>query len=269
MTSDGVVYAGPGLIIRHRHFADGPCPDLVVVTFSDMFDRGAAEPELAFAWGWLGKHRVSQISVCAETADWFQESDFPSAMAAVKVRIAAQGYRRTSLYGLSMGGFGAVLAAPILRPGFILAAAPQFSVDPKVVPWERRFNAEVARIAAFPWAVTAGAGAGACLLFDPLKRPDRRHALLFGRPPGLNWLPVHGGRHNVIRFLVDRGAAPALLTQLTQQAGPAALRQAIRALRRRDGLWRRKMDKALGVGRVAAIMAACARVATQRRGGKT
>ncbi|MGA0540243.1 hypothetical protein [Neotabrizicola sp. VNH66] len=262
MTTD-TLHASPGLVIRHARRGDG---DLVVVTFSDMLDRGAAEPEAAFGWRWLARHGISQIAVCAERPDWFQCPGFMEGMAAVSQRIAAEGYRRSTLYGLSMGGFGALLAAPVLRPGRILALAPQISVDPAAVPWERRFAAEVSQISPFRWRIDPDAGRGSTviLLHDPLKGADHRHVRLIRRGRVVSDLPAYGARHNLVAWLAARGAGAPLLAQLQQRAPPGALRREIRSLRRADPRWRPKMERRLGAARVAAILAACARAVAQR-----
>lgn len=262
MTTE-TLHSSPGLVIRHARRGQG---DLVVVTFSDMMDRGAAEPEVAFGWRWLARHGVNQISVCAERPDWFQSAGFMDGMAAVAGCMAAEGYARRTLYGLSMGGFGALLAAPVLRPGRILALAPQISVDPALVPWERRFTAEVAAISTFRWQISRDAGRGAevVLLHDPLKGADHRHVRLIGRGRKVLDLPAYGARHNLLAWLTARGGSGALLAQLRQEVAPVALRQAVRGLRRSDPHWRPKMERRLGRDRVAALLASCARAAGHR-----
>ena len=71
------------------------------------------------------------------TRSWGNRLDFAQLDALIAE--AAPGAERHCI-GNSMGGFLALLAPSLMPVSQVLAFAPQFSVDPSIVPWERRWE---------------------------------------------------------------------------------------------------------------------------------
>ncbi|EEW26533.1 alpha/beta fold hydrolase [Rhodobacter ferrooxidans] len=235
-----VIYASSGLLIRHVP-AVSPPGDAVVVTFPDMLHPGI-QSGTGFAESSLAKRGISQVAVLPRRSDWFQTADFLPAMKAVRQHLGPEVPLTT--YGFSMGGYGAILAAKALDARLAVALAPQFSLDPAVVPGDLRFAPQAAEIGPFCWDVAAEMADGCCyqVLHDPLHRLDRLNARLFGQA-GARLMPVHGARHHIIPCLIEAGVIESLFDVLRGAAAPQALRQAYRAGRRTNRHWIRRVGK--------------------------
>ena len=129
-----------------------------------------------------------------------------------------------------MGGYAALRFAGALGAEAAIAISPQYSLDRRVVPFERRWRREAARLRFLPWPDPAPPPA--VIFYDP-RGPDGAHAALWaaGRPATLVPLP-HAG-HPAGMFLVQAGLlGPAVLDVLARRLDAPALLRAARARRR-------------------------------------
>ena len=118
------------------------------------------------------------VFITDKTRSWGSAVDFDRIRALVRPLAAG---RPVHAIGNSMGGFLAILASHHLRLGRVLAFAPQFSVDPAVVPWETRWRKYTAGIARHV-PLTAGSamvGRSRYYVFSGGLGLDRQHAALF------------------------------------------------------------------------------------------
>lgn len=81
---------------------------------------------------------MSAICVYPRYNDWYLNDSLPDLLYAIET--LAKGYAEVISYGLSMGGYAAVLTASDLRVDKVIAISPQFSVDPRKVPFETRWQ---------------------------------------------------------------------------------------------------------------------------------
>ena len=129
--------------------------------------------------------------------------------------------RRVLTLGNSMGGFGAIIFAGRLNGcRAAIAFAPQSSVDPAIVPWERRYRRHTD-------SVTEWVGLDArklfvghvnyTVFFGDDAPVDMRHAKrLVARPrPNVSVYLVGGTGHGVARYLKMHGVLHELVQALT------------------------------------------------------
>lgn len=172
----------------------------VVITFGSY----ATEPTLdrqGFAEDFLRQIGVDAIHVINRRNRWYQHPERTAALAAVAD--AARAYDRVITYGSSMGGYAAWRYAADCGADTAIALSPQFSGDPNVVPWETRWQADVARTR-FSEPAYVG-GARGYVFYDPRLAPDARHAAMIAAASGAVRIPVPFGGHPVGPLLVETG----------------------------------------------------------------
>lgn len=85
---------------------------------------------------------LSVIHVVPRGDDWYQYPDMLDCLKATRPHLGPQ----TFAYGSSMGGYAVARFADALGVARGLALSPQFSIDRRVVPWERRWTPQSRRI---------------------------------------------------------------------------------------------------------------------------
>ncbi|HEY4585782.1 MAG TPA: tetratricopeptide repeat protein [Brevundimonas sp.] len=122
-----------------------PASDLSrwVVTF-DNYGIGHGFDRPGFGEDFLRNAGISAIHVMGVREDWYQYPEMAAAMQAV--RQATAGAERVMTYGSSMGGYAALRFADAAGANAVLAISPQYSIDPKKMPFETRWHQESQRI---------------------------------------------------------------------------------------------------------------------------
>jgi hypothetical protein len=131
--------------------------------------------------------------------------------------------RRVLTLGNSMGGFGAIIFAGRLKGcRAAIAFAPQSSVDPTIVPWERRYRKHTDSVA--EWAGLDAKKLFAdhvnyAVFFGGDAPNDMRHAKrLAARPrPNVSVYLLAGTGHGVARHLKMQGVLQELVQRLTNE----------------------------------------------------
>ena len=176
---------------------------------------------------------IDAVHVLSRDNRWYQHAELDQALRAVAT--AVTGYDRVIAYGSSMGGFAALRYGATCGATVGLALSPQYTVDPAVVPFDRRWAEDVARIA-FRQDDDLPALAEQYLVYDPCDTHDRRHFSLFAdRSPTIG-VPVPHGGHPVGAYLVETDMLRLLVECV--EAGrldAAAYAQELRRRRRRSG----------------------------------
>jgi tetratricopeptide (TPR) repeat protein len=134
-----------------------------------------------------------------------------------------------------MGGFAALRYGASCGATAGLALSPQYSVDPVVVPFDRRWAEDVARIA-FRDDDLLPALTEQYIVFDPADAHDREHFKLFAARSSTKGVPVPYGGHPVGSYLTETGMMQPLLEQIESGAfDNRAYARELRARRRRSG----------------------------------
>jgi len=201
----------------------------------------------------LNTHQ-SEIVVQTARNDWYHAPDFQALLQKLAQLRAGLGDRPVVSYGISMGGYAAMLTSGTLRPDWLVLVAPQISVDPLTVPFEHRWRADRENIEFTNHDLNrlANHSAKGVLIYDPLIKADADHAAMARQHfPGLQPAPMPLGGHlppQIVRMtgnfadfyrvaIIERGRPADLLAQFRQRRRLAAaywVRLAELAARRRQ-----------------------------------
>ena len=199
---------------------------LCYVTFDSYTDNRTLDRP-GFGEAYFRARGVDAIHVLSRDNHWYQYPELPEAIAAI--RAATAGYDRVIAYGSSMGGFAALRYGSACGATTGLALSPQYSVDPAIVPFERRWADDVARIA---FRDDAGRPLPTqYIVYDPRDPHDRRHFELFAARSPTRGIPIPHGGHPVGGYLSETDMLRRLLGHI--EAGGFDHRAFARELRRR------------------------------------
>ena len=192
------------LVVRRvGRFSD----DVLVITF-DAYTHYNHLDRHGFGQTFLLNHSIDAVHVIGSRNNWYQYPEMPEAMAAI-AHIAA-GYRRVITYGSSMGGYAAIRYGGVAGGQTALAISPQFSVDPAVVPFERRWRDSIHKIDFILERSWTPPFIGSAYVLCGRHTLDRRHCALIATRCRIVPVPIRKGGH--------RSAHPLAAHGLLQQA---------------------------------------------------
>ncbi len=226
MSEDAVLFRSADLLVRRGPVFGG---EVCFVTFAPYtHERTLDRP--GFGEAFLASRHLDGVHVISRTNAWFDYPEIDAALEAVAEGVA--GYKRVIAYGSSMGGYAAVRFADRVGASAAIALSPQYAVDRRAAPFERRFAAERP---AGGWRLAPEHGSTKAvpyLLFDPLDL-DRRHADAIARAyPLTKLIPLRHAGHPAAAYLAETGLlAQAVLDIARDSFDPAAF--AAEARRRR------------------------------------
>ncbi len=177
------------------HYLPGRTGKLVVALagIGTRPDR-APEPEFVASAHDGGQNHV--LFVSDNSRSWLNHPGLAEAITAAVRGLAAQiGAERVLALGNSMGGTMALMLAPMLRPDFILAFVPQFSIHPDLVPDETRYEDYSRSIAQWRYPAVPdleAAGIGAIIVHGNRSRE------------GLHWRRFPQAHSRVLHFIIPR-----------------------------------------------------------------
>jgi len=205
--------------------------DVCYVTFASYTDdRRLDRP--GFGEEHFTGRGIDAIHVLSRDNRWYQHPELDEALRAVAGAVA--GYVRVIAYGSSMGGFAALRYGASCGATVGLALSPQYTVDPAVVPFDRRWADDVARIAFRQDADLPPLGEQ-YVVYDSRDAYDRRHFELFAARSPTIGVPVPHGGHPVGSYLAETDMLRVLVENIeTKRFDPAAYARELRRRRRRS-----------------------------------
>jgi len=162
------------------------------------------------------KYQLNAMHIIPISNDWYQYDDLPACLAAAARHAAPD----VTVYGSSMGGFAATTYADSFPGCKVIALSPQFSIRRDLVPFEKRWAEEAARIRFLPGDDRVAQGCHIYLFVD-MKNVDGEHARLIAERGNVTLIDVPGGGHPVGPVLVEAGCLSALILAI-MQASPSA-----------------------------------------------
>ncbi len=127
-------------------------------------------------------HGISfdQVHVVSKKDIWYQTKELVKVAELINAR--RRDYERVVTYGNSMGAYGAILISGMIEADIVLAFAPQYSVDPSIMPEEKRWREAVNQITfIYDHLETFVSDASRnYVIYDPFNPEDRRHVAMFG-----------------------------------------------------------------------------------------
>lgn len=176
------------------------------------FDNLAADREgdRRYPWGYdfLSAQGWDVLGVMMRRPDWFRAPDLWDTFDHLRDEGFFARYDHVSLYGSSMGAYGAATFARAIPGATVVAFAPQTTLERSVVPFERRYRA----IREIPeWGIPYADAADGVrdarrvyVFYDPCVPQDRAHAArLTG--PNIMLMPVPHAGHKIPPMLSRMG----------------------------------------------------------------
>ena len=149
-----------------------------VVTFDGYADNRSLDRS-GFGEEFFRSRHVDAVHFLTSENDWYQYPELPAAARAVAELV--KGYDRVVAYGSSMGAYAAIRFGGLAGASVALAISPQFSINPRVARFERRWGADAERIDYLLERAPPGPFIDAAyVVYDP-KDTDARHVKLFRR----------------------------------------------------------------------------------------
>lgn len=187
---------------------------IVVITFQSFVDAHEP-PRGGFGEAFLDENGFDAIHVISRSNAWYQYADMPAALAAIA---AAAGAATRVTYGLSMGAYAAVRFARDVQADRAIAISPQYSIDPRTVPFEKRWSEFGAKIPFLwdwprPGAGYAPDGPEVAAIYDP-HNLDIRHVALIAAHHPVRHIAVPYGGHPVTALLSEAGLLSGLILDL-------------------------------------------------------
>jgi hypothetical protein len=222
------LYRSTELVVRAQTGHSSP---FCVVTFQSYTDRRTLDRE-GFGERFFASRGVNAIHVLSRDNDWYLSPDIERALAAAAKAVAP--FDRISAYGSSMGAYAAIRLGRLVGATTAIALSPQFSIDPRLVPFEdrwkldaRRLDYEIERRLAQKGFVET-----AYVFYDPADRRDARHVELFRRCLDVRDIRLPDCGHPVTGFLAEiRLLEPAVLEAAEGKFDPAAFEREALAMR--------------------------------------
>ena len=216
------------------YFRRNGFPERLLITFDALLESNHSRARIsgdAIALECEADH----VHIGARQASWFQDAQVHDVIAEVsRVREA---YKEVLMYGHSMGGYAALLRSGPLAATRVLAFAPQYSIDPKKVPFEDRF-VEYAKDIEFVFdnmSQSISRTAQKTVVLDPHCRQDFQHYQLLKGFRNLRALEIPFAGHYPAQMLQEGGKLQTVVVSLLRASESLTeLRRAIRAARRRS-----------------------------------
>lgn len=173
--------------------------DMVFVTFEHCLpehERGRP----GFAEHFLESRGFTAYHFQPSCNSWYQVPEMEQALARVRADIAPG--TRVVAYGMSMGAYAAYRFSEPLGAHSVIAFSPQYSVNPRIVWWERRWRYEGTSLI---WdAKPPRREASIYIFYDPLNA-DRRHIRYMSREASLRLVRICFSGHAAISYLNECG----------------------------------------------------------------
>ncbi len=195
-----LLYRSERLEVRRVPAGDGRRQ---VVTF-DSYHEPAGLERPGFGEAFFAHEDVTAIHVMSHGNDWFQYNEMEQVLSMIRETCTTA--ERLMTYGSSMGGYAALRFAAAVGARSALALSPQFSVNSRRVPFEKRWPADRRRIRFIkalerpirqvPLMVVA---------YDCRLDADLRHEIRLGGEVDIEGIPLAFAGHPVGPFLNDVG----------------------------------------------------------------
>jgi len=189
-----------------------------VETFGDLsgvvwLTFGSLELGGPFGEIFIRKRNEGAVAFVPADAHWYQHEDIWGAIEVA--RELSQGASRRIAYGSSMGGFAALAFAKDLKADLVIAAAPQVSIDQRIVgSFDRRWADKAAQTTFERADARIGIEGEVHLIFDPLHHEDRLNSQMISDsyPCTRHLFPMAG--HGVLHTLQRMSLLQPLISSI-------------------------------------------------------
>jgi tetratricopeptide (TPR) repeat protein len=203
--------------------------DTCVVTFDSYSDDRSLDRR-GFGEEFFHSRGIDAVHFISGENDWYQYADLPAV--AAQVADLVKDYPRVVSYGSSMGAYAAIRFGDLAGASEALAISPQFSIDPRVARFERRWKYDSDRIDfTLERTLKARFIRTAYIVYDP-RDADKRHADLFRRHTRVIDVSLPDVGHPATGSLAEAGLlGDVVLDFVADRLDPADLQRRIAASR--------------------------------------
>ncbi len=205
------VYEDETVRIAARHLEPSRERDEILLSFTGIgHQMGGINVQREEFFG-SGKSMSNVIFISDKKKSWGNALDFGLVYSKLERLLGPSSLHSI---GSSMGGFLSIHASQVFPIRTALAFAPQFSVNPSVVPRERRWREHVQAIDRFriPSLEHSFNGSTRYYVFSSHKQHDRKQAVLFPSAPNIFHAAFGDIGHNVAEALKERGVLYDLIS---------------------------------------------------------
>ena len=157
------------------------------------------------------------IFITDKTRSWGNQLDFDIIKDAIAPLTET---RKIYSIGNSMGGFNAIISTGYIATDVCVAFVPQYSVNPSIVPWERRWKKYTSNIENFRFESVSEHMNETTnyFIFTGGRGPDQRHAKLFPVNGNIRHYSFPSIAHEVARTLKEMDALDAVVQSCFDRA---------------------------------------------------
>ena len=225
----------------------------LVIEFSSRNNSGRPVRKLAELFEstsekFFRKRNIPAIYVFARTNEWWQTPSIFKAIEALEAYGIREKYQHICTYGLSMGGYGALMFSNRLKADRVVAIAPQYSIDSQVVPFETRWQDDRSRVQFMYDDMGDGLikQGQVVIFYDKFFEFDHLHVEMIERHRPVDKFLVNFSTHTVARSLNDMGILSRVMERvLTNRMSRREFVEVIRQARKKSPLTLHNMAYAL------------------------
>ena len=204
---------------QHEATGDSARDNVVFVTFESYADERGAD-RAGFGEHFLQSRGFTAYHFLPRSNVWYQYPEMEAALASVRADIAPG--KRILTYGMSMGGYAAFRFADRLGAHCVVAFSPQYSIDPRIVKWEKRWHKGMADVPPLLWeSGVPRRDVPLYVFYDPHDH-DRRHVRLIAREHDVRRVRIRYGSHPCIGYLNECGLLGDVIIALAEDRFDAA-----------------------------------------------
>ncbi|KEO60193.1 hypothetical protein [Thioclava indica] len=166
---------------EHHVITHVPGQERLVVSFDNLASLEAQGPRKPWGYEMVRERQWGSLGVMIKAKDWFRSIELSSYLTELRDQGLFSSYPAVSMYGSSMGGYGACLFAPLAPGCTVVAFAPQSSLSAQDAPFEKRYryarrNYDWTRPEWRDAAQGLPHAGKAYLIYDPTVSEDQLHA---------------------------------------------------------------------------------------------
>lgn len=124
-----------------RHFVVHiPGRDRLAFSFDNLSSMSVPGPRKPWAFDLIRAQGWGSLGVMVKRNDWFRSDQLFDVLEDMRDNGVYSSYPAVSMYGASMGAFGATAFAPLAPGCTVLAFAPQSTLNRHLAPFEKRYR---------------------------------------------------------------------------------------------------------------------------------
>lgn len=216
------------------YFRLGSAP-YALITFNSLGFR--PDEEDFWASPVVRKLDIGCVGVVAKRPNWFPAKDIEEI--ARRVRGVLSDYREVLAYGNSMGAYAALAHGKTLGATTTLAFSPQFSLDPALVPHDKRYQEFFRQDLNGGEAVRSLPGRS-IIVYDPYQPLDREHVELIRKVGRIEEVHAPFMDHDTIHMVASSETAKVMF-RAALDGDLRALRRLLKPLRRKVPIYYRSI----------------------------